>query len=320
MECPAKNGNDMQNKQACMQEHMAEWWLVFKHLLLHTNTLAICAMSAAPTWLEALQKLKIDDLPINKKADMMIDCLLKAGRGYKQVLQPSAFVCHPDNGSGQNVHSKGKALASIGFSYAKLGQSVCFELPKDQAKKSKVMQANDQLHVVSQSMLPKSTGHERFQTVSTSHVTCFLKSVEQQCRTCEDELSAGGFLSFDLLSAKQDDLKAMINKGWEWICLYAEAEDALQWLPAFLQQALNSGQAFWNYWLPFGFFALSFCVQHVHVCFLWNQLFLRWSQHCKTFKWSRNSLHDCQAFVCRAQLEEGGAASCSKQACLPELY
>ena len=197
-------------------------------------------------WQQEIQKIMEDkQIPINKKADGIVTCLLQAGVAYRQKLVPSSFVCHTDNRSGQmlnpyDVHMKGKAIASIGFSFSKLAQSVCFELPMDNSKRERMLKANDDLATLSQGMLPKCTGAERFATVSTSHTTAFLKAVEQQCKTPEESLSAGGCLSFDLMAAKGDDLKAMISSGWEWICISSQVETCCEALPSFLQQALNS--------------------------------------------------------------------------------
>lgn len=48
-----------------------------------------------------------------------------------------------------DVHSKGKAMAAIEFSYSKLTQSVCFELPKEKVKKEleQCFSKDEQWHV-----------------------------------------------------------------------------------------------------------------------------------------------------------------------------
>ena len=114
------------------------------------------------------------------------------------------------------------------------------ELPADPSARAHAIKCNENLVSLSQGMLPAVNGHERWSTISTSHTTSFLKAVEQLCKAPENDLSVGGCLSFDLLSSKGDDLKAMICTGWEWTCICAEVEKQCPSLPAFLQPALNS--------------------------------------------------------------------------------
>ena len=205
------------------------------------------AMAAAPlAWKAEVEALQEDGtLPITTRCGKILEVLRDAGLAYKQKLQPKHMLIHTENRSGQmvsvaDVHSKGAAMSQIGFSLAKLGESVCFELPVDYVEKEKVVQANKSLSDLSENMVSKPLGTERFASVSTSHTTAFLKAVEQSCKTCEDELSVNGFLSMETMLLKGDDLKEMISEGWEWVCISCEVEKALPHLPAFLQQALNS--------------------------------------------------------------------------------
>ena len=197
-------------------------------------------------WLSEIQKVVADtSLPINKKADEVLKHLFHHKPAYKQTLTPQQLLCHPDNRSGQmlngfDVHSKGKTICSIGFSFAKLGQSIAFELPADSQKKMAVVSKNQVLHTMSNGMLAKVNGHERWATISTSHTTAFLKAVQQGCSTTEEDLAANGILSMEFLGNRNDDLKDMIQEGWEWTCISSQVEKAMPSLAAFLQQALNS--------------------------------------------------------------------------------
>lgn len=205
-------------------------------------------------WVKELLDVKENtSLTINKRADEILKILMRCKLAYKQTLLPNMLLVHQDNRSGAklnsfDVHAKGKTMADIGFSYSKLGQSIAMELPADPSARAHVIKCNEKLVSLSQGMLPAVNGNERWSTISTSHTTSFLKAVEQQCKTPENDLSAGGCLSFDLLSSKGDDLKAMICTGWEWTCICAEVEKQCPSLPAFLQQALNST------WLKINFF------------------------------------------------------------------
>ena len=202
--------------------------------------------AAALAWKAEVVKVQEDGtLPITTRCGRILEVLTSAGVAYKQKLQPKQLLIHPQNRSGQmvsvaDVHSKGAAMSQIGFSLSKLGESVCFELPLHHMEKEKVVNANKSLSELSDNMVSKPLGSERFASVSTSHTTAFLKAVEQSCKTCEDELSVNGFLSMETMLLKGDDLKEMITEGWEWVCISCEVEKAFPNLPAFLQQALNS--------------------------------------------------------------------------------
>lgn len=202
---------------------------------------------------ELLDVKENTSLAIKKRADEILKILMRCKLAYKQTLLPNMLLVHQDNRSGAtlnsfDVHAKGKTMADIGFSYSKLGQSIAMELPADPSARAHAIKCNEKLVSLSQGMLPAVNGNERWSTISTSRTTSFLKAVEQQCKTPENDLSAGGCLSFDLLSSKGDDLKAMICTGWEWTCICAEVEKQCPSLPAFLQQALNST------WLKINFF------------------------------------------------------------------
>lgn len=209
-----------------------------------------CAMATEPVaWKTEVESVQADgNLPITARCSRILMILMQSGMAYVAKLTPKLMLIHKMNRSGQmisvgDVHSKGLTMSQIGFSKAKLGESVCFELPVDHMAKEEVLQANKSLSDLSENMVSKPLGTERFASVSTSHTTAFLKAVEQSCRTTEEELSVNGFLSMETMVQKGDDLKQLITEGWDWICIRSEVEKALPNLPAFLQQALNSALA-----------------------------------------------------------------------------
>ena len=82
-------------------------------------------------------------------------------------------------------------LAFPSRSYQK---SIAFEIPI--SKKDLVFKANQSLSDLNSNMVARPSGTERYASISTSHTTAFLKSVQQGCRTPEEELSHKWLLEF----------------------------------------------------------------------------------------------------------------------------
>ena len=225
------------------------WKQVIKHYqkkkTLHGNEAHVlfCKAPFASTAMDDVKKLMENvSLPINQRADKVLKLLLDQKLAYKQVLQPRQILCHVDNRSGQmlngfDVHSKGNAISSIGWSFSKLQQSIAFELPTNVDRKKKVVESNQKLADLSSGMLCQPTGHERWCSVSTSHTVAYLRAVEAGCKG-ED----GQALSMEQME-QQDDFAQMVSRGWEWLCISAEVEEQIPTLPSFLQQSLNSPYA-----------------------------------------------------------------------------
>lgn len=199
-----------------------------------------------PTWKDEVLKVQQDSsLPITSRCNKILDVLKQNGLCYKQSIEPKMILVHVKNRGGQlvsvgDVHSKGAAMAQVGFSMAKIGESVCFELPTSVPEKEKVLQANKSLAELSNQQLCGPLGCERFASVSSSHLVTFLRAVLASCKTSEAELSTNGFLSLDSMMQKKDDLKQMCMDGWDWLVISSEVETHIPELAQFLAQALNS--------------------------------------------------------------------------------
>ena len=204
---------------------------------------------AGAHWKDEVVKVQQDtSLPITSRCNRILEILKEAGMCYKQSIEPKMMLVHTQNRGGQlvsvaDVHSKGAAMAQIGFSMAKIGESVCFELPASAHGKDKVIAVNKSLADLSQNQLCGPIGCERFSSVSSSHLVTFLRAVLASCKTPEAELSTNGHLSLDSMIHKKDDLKQMCLEGWEWQVIAADVESQIPQLPHFLAQALNSDHA-----------------------------------------------------------------------------
>lgn len=83
-----------------------------------------------PTWKDEVLKVQQDSsLPITSRCNKILDVLKQNGLCYKQSIEPKMILVHVKNRGGQlvsvgDVHSKGAAMAQIGFSMAKIGESM----------------------------------------------------------------------------------------------------------------------------------------------------------------------------------------------------
>ena len=174
---------------------------------------------AGGSWKDEVVKVQQDSsLPITSRCTRILEILKQNGLCFKQCIEPKMMLVHVKNRGGQlvsvsDVHQKGAAMAQIGFSMSKIGQSVCFCLPSAGSMRHQVVEANKSLAQLSQNQLCEPLGCERFASVSSSHLVTFLRAVQAGCKTLEDEISTGGCLSLEAMCQKQDDLKEMVVSG-----------------------------------------------------------------------------------------------------------
>ena len=174
---------------------------------------------AGATWKGEVVRVQQDSsLPITSRCNRILEILKQNGLCYRQCIEPKMILVHVKNRGGQlvsvaDVHSKGAVMAQIGFSMAKIGESICFELPSAMANKDQVIETNRSLAQLSQNQLCEPLGCERFASVPSSHLVTFLRAVQAGCKTTEPEISTGGYLSLDSMCQKKDDLKEMAITG-----------------------------------------------------------------------------------------------------------
>lgn len=136
--------------------------------------------------------------------------------------------------NGYDVASKGQAISELGWDLQKVRQSVAMELPVDQAKRQTIVKANLTLAEQSDGILCRPFGQERFCFLSSSHTTCFLRSLEAGCEVMP------GKASVEQLVAKGDDLGKMMFQGWQWTIISCKVDEEVPNLATMLQQAYNS--------------------------------------------------------------------------------
>ena len=129
----------------------------------------------------------------------------------------------------------------------KLKDSVCFQISQVPAKRKAQFDSNANLVSASNGSLAPLTVAEKYLSVSSSHVTAFVKAVlSNSCSTEQPDLAKlnNGKLSLDSLLATFPDpvFDSMAKEGWTWKVIAAEVEESLEWLPAWIQAGLNCNQ------------------------------------------------------------------------------
>ena len=193
-----------------------------------------------------------NSLAVNTKCSKMLALLEQGGLAWKQQLLASQVLVHPSNRCGQlincfDAHNKGHMVLSIGCKLEKLNESMCFEVARDATKKQAQIQANTALATAAKGKVASVSGTERYLSVSSSHITQFVRAVAAGTCTTEHEALAkinNGLLTIDsLLAIFQDSgFETMVKSGWPWTVISAEVEEHFPWMPAFLQGSLNTSQ------------------------------------------------------------------------------
>ncbi|CAK9055929.1 unnamed protein product, partial [Durusdinium trenchii] len=133
-------------------------------------------------------------MQINQKASRAMSVLKSAGLAYNAKLKPREILVHVANRGGQMVNphdvvSKGQQISAVGWDLNKVRQSVAIEMPHDVGKRRSVIAANEKLSDQRSGMLARPFGEERYCSLSSSHLTAFLRCLESGCRMGNDQLS-----------------------------------------------------------------------------------------------------------------------------------
>lgn len=193
---------------------------------------------SSPWALELHKLLANEDLAINVKASKAMGVLQNAGMVWTSKLKPKDVLVHPKNRSGQmcnhhDVVEKGMAISEVGWEMAKIRSPVGVEIPSQGKLRDDILEANSKLHAESQGVLARPTGQEKIASISASHTTAFLKSLEQGCKLPGDVV-------LDKLLHQGDDLQTLLADGWMWSVISSKVEVEVPALLSVLQQAFNS--------------------------------------------------------------------------------
>ena len=155
---------------------------------------------------------------------------------------------HPSNRGGlglnpHNVHRNLRIIAKVGGDGSKLVGATAFELSGN--KKTRQMQVAFNRNLIQQArgLLAPPTGHERFASVATGHVTAGCRAVHAKCKSPAIQLCdrSDKRLSYEICSRNDPVVKEMLDKGWTFRCIPWQVEARWPVLPAIAEKALNSG-------------------------------------------------------------------------------
>ena len=106
---------------------------------------------------------------------------------YKQCIKADQLLVHPENRGGTgaqvfNLHDKGKRILECGCD-----TSLLVGCP-DQARRAEQARLTQSIHAQYPDFIAPYSGHERFLTVSSSHVSQFFKAMMLGCKSPEESL------------------------------------------------------------------------------------------------------------------------------------
>ena len=99
---------------------------------------------------------------------------------------------------------------------------------------------NQKMIEQSAGLLAPLNGQERYLSVSSGHLTQFVKAVLAQCKTGQSLLAdTGGRLNAQSLS-RDLEFKRLSEQGWSWTIISSKVEAVWPDLPSIAEKALNS--------------------------------------------------------------------------------
>ena len=167
-----------------------------------------------------------------------------ANFAYSQKISVEKLLVHPENRAqlGVNAHTArctGGSVLRVGANFNELHKSTCFELSSNATARDQQLQFNQRLVDGSDGMLANVSGSERFLTVASSHTAAFCRACKAGCSTSIQSLAQDGKLC--LAKVCHDSVfKSMVEEGWMWKVVSAQAADAIPGLAALAEKALNA--------------------------------------------------------------------------------
>ncbi|CAK9087331.1 unnamed protein product [Durusdinium trenchii] len=172
---------------------------------------------------------------VHVKLEKILLSLEKVGLAYKAMISPREIMCHPENRgtsmcNAHNVHLKGTQVLQSGLKKDLLPpNSLGIELAVGPDERSKQLRANQQMIGQSKGMLAPLQGGERFLSLASSHFNQFCRALDHGCTKAD-----GTQLHMT------PEIKALVESGWQWTMLKAEAAVMFPDLPAFCSMSMNA--------------------------------------------------------------------------------
>lgn len=158
---------------------------------------------------------------------------------YKMKLRADELLVHPQNRGGMglqvfSMHAKGQRILQCGCDLSLLGGSTCIELNPDPIKRQAQCKMMQSLHAAHPEYVAPVSGHERYMSLSSSHVSQFFKAMLHGCKSPEADLvdAKSGKMSLALVS--DPEFLQGATEGWEWTVIPFYVEDACHKFLCFL--------------------------------------------------------------------------------------
>ena len=184
--------------------------------------------------------------------------LREAGHIYDQVVTADHFAVHPHNRSGTGIspfgmHRKAAQIMRSGIDMNMLRGSIAMEMSSCSTTKAKQLKLTQDLVAISDGLMGELTGKERFLTLSHGHFCQWTKALLQGVKTSEPSLQdATGHLARDQMCNHDQQLKTILESGWQWCIIQACVEEALPELPNLIQSAKNASNSSCVVWSSSG--------------------------------------------------------------------
>ena len=150
---------------------------------------------------------------------------------YKMQLKPDALLVHPQNRGGMglqvfSMHAKGQRILECGCDLQLLSSSTCIELHPDPVKKEQQIAFSMGLHQSHPTFVAPVLGHERYMSLSSTHVSQFFKAMSAACSSPEAGLVDSKTCKMSIALVSDAQFLKGIHEGWTWTVIPFFLEDA----------------------------------------------------------------------------------------------
>ena len=164
---------------------------------------------------------------------------------YKNTVHARFVLCHVENRgklmlSPLNAHRNAATIFLTGADRKQLSNAVAIELAPNGPDREKNIAANVNLVSRSDGLLAPVNGQERLLSLGAGHTAAWCKLADLGGKTSQECLkdSKGNIDQHKIKT--NSELRAMVEKGWEWIIIPHEVDAAFPRFAKIAQKALNT--------------------------------------------------------------------------------
>ena len=118
-----------------------------------------------------------------------------------------------------------------------------FEMSIDEDARKKQVVFNQRMVEQSNGLLAPINSQERYLSVSSGHVSQFVKAILAECVTNQSNLADAGIRLNRQFLSRDPELKKALEAGWAWTVISSAAEAVWPSLPSLAEKALNSANS-----------------------------------------------------------------------------